>query len=131
MRIAVVALVAHDRVLLVHRHPSRQNFSDLWDLPGGHVEDGEDWSDAAARECLEELGVGVKNLLQVPVGLAIPGVDARAFVTSCWSGSPANLEPDEHDDLGWFTAEELVGLTMVHPSTRAAVEGALELGISC
>lgn len=64
MRIAVVALVAHDRVLLVHRHPSRQNFPDLWDLPGGHVEDGEDWSDAAARECLEELGVGVKNLLQ-------------------------------------------------------------------
>lgn len=70
-----MALVAHDRVLLVHRHPSRQNFPDLWDLPGGHVEDGEDWSDAAARECLEELGVGVKNLLQVPVGLAIPGVE--------------------------------------------------------
>ncbi len=47
----VVARDEKGRVLLIQRS------DDLtWGLPGGHVESGETWSQAAIRECREETG---------------------------------------------------------------------------
>ena len=43
------ALLRDGRVLLVHRHPLRENYPDCWDLPGGHVESGETPTEAARR----------------------------------------------------------------------------------
>ena len=51
----VVARDEFGRVLLIQRS------DDLtWGLPGGHVEAGETWSEAATRECLEETGWRVR-----------------------------------------------------------------------
>lgn len=47
----VLALDAEGRVLLVRRSDDGS-----WCLPGGGVEPGESWADAAQRECLEETG---------------------------------------------------------------------------
>lgn len=47
----VVARDKLDRVLLIQRSDDQ-----TWGLPGGHVEPGETWSQAALRECLEETG---------------------------------------------------------------------------
>lgn len=43
------------RVLLIHRADDG-----TWGLPGGGVEPGESWSQAAVRECLEETGWRVR-----------------------------------------------------------------------
>lgn len=47
----VLALDADGRVLLVQRADDGS-----WCLPGGGVEPGESWAEAARRECLEETG---------------------------------------------------------------------------
>jgi len=47
----VVALDSHGRLLLVRRADDAS-----WGLPGGGVEPGESWSEAAVRECREETG---------------------------------------------------------------------------
>jgi len=47
----VLALDAEGRLLLVRRADDGS-----WGLPGGGVEPGESWSDAARRECREETG---------------------------------------------------------------------------
>jgi 8-oxo-dGTP diphosphatase len=46
-----LALDVHGRVLLVQRADDGS-----WCLPGGGVDPGESWADAARRECLEETG---------------------------------------------------------------------------
>jgi 8-oxo-dGTP pyrophosphatase MutT (NUDIX family) len=41
----------HGRVLLMREHDG------VWDLPGGRLEHGEDFSTALKRECREEMGI--------------------------------------------------------------------------
>ncbi len=50
-------LVRGDTVLMCHRSPHRRWYPGVRDLPGGHVEPGEDEPAALARELREELGV--------------------------------------------------------------------------
>ncbi|MEO3887774.1 NUDIX domain-containing protein [Nonomuraea sp. B5E05] len=42
VRIVTAVLRDGDRVLLCHRSAGRRWNPDVWDLPGGHVEEGED-----------------------------------------------------------------------------------------
>lgn len=37
----------------------------------------------------------------------------HAFLVTDWDDDPANATPDEHDALGWFTADELGGPRLV------------------
>lgn len=105
--IAVVALVNNGRMLLVHRHPSRENYPDCWDLPGGHVEPGESADSAARRECLEELAIQIDDATPFPMACSNPTLRKHAFLATNWVGTPVNAAPDEHDALGWFTSDEL------------------------
>ena len=71
----VGALVSERRVLLGHRRPDKRAYPDIWDLPGGVIEDGETELDALARELDEELGVdgggdGVVGLVGEAEGVA-------------------------------------------------------------
>lgn len=96
-------------VLLVHRHPRRRYFPDVWDLPGGHVEPGEEPVAALARELREEIGVEVRDLPAEPAARLRPwpALDLASWVVTAWDGEPANLAPEEHDDLRWWRATDL------------------------
>lgn len=110
--IAVAALVDGGRLLLVHRHPERDNYPDCWDLPGGHVEVGESPEAAVRRECLEELGIEIDDATRFSLACSDPQLQKHAYFVTAWAGTPVNAALDEHDDLGWFTAAELASLTM-------------------
>ena len=111
-RVAAAVFRREGRVLLCHRRPNRQWYADCWDLPGGHLEPGETGEDAVARECAEELGVRVRDVRRHAAGLDLPGVDLHLFVVESWEGEVVNAAPEEHDDLGWFTASELSDLVL-------------------
>jgi 8-oxo-dGTP diphosphatase len=111
------ALIEGRRILLCHRSPGRRWYPDVWDLPGGHVELGETPTEALERELLEELGVSVYSLLPGPLmRLSTVDVEMGIWLVGSWNGTPANLAPEEHDAIAWFTAEELTALEMAHPS---------------
>lgn len=122
-RVAAALLARDGRVLLAHRHPDRRWFPDCWDLVGGHLEPGESPEEAARRECHEELGVRIGDpapLLRHSHG----GLDLHAFLVTQWAGEPANAAPDEHDDLAWFTAEEIDGLHLADAALRRHLQEA-------
>jgi 8-oxo-dGTP pyrophosphatase MutT (NUDIX family) len=59
--VRLVVLDADDRVLLFHtRDPTYPELGTWWELPGGGVEAGETYIDAAVRELHEETGITVE-----------------------------------------------------------------------
>ena len=121
VEVSVGALVEDGRVLLVHRSPSRRWYPDVWDLPGGHVEPGESGLEALTRELDEELGVQVRaddcepvTTLDLTAGDGVGRLQLSIWSVRRWSGAPVNRCPDEHDQLGWFAADDLAGLTLAH-----------------
>ncbi|MHA3704777.1 NUDIX domain-containing protein [Jatrophihabitans sp. YIM 134969] len=116
-RVVCGALVRGDEVLLVHRHPDRRHFPGVWDLPGGHVEPGEEPVAALRRELREELGVTVTGLAPDPAVRIRPWpeLDLSAWPVATWTGEHRNLQPDEHDDLRWWPLTALDTLPLPGP----------------
>jgi 8-oxo-dGTP diphosphatase len=115
---AIVAgvMIKNRRILLCHRSADRQWYPDVWDLPGGHVEFGETPTEALKRELVEELGVSVHSLSHPLDRLCTPEFEMDIWPVTGWDGAPANLVPEEHDAIAWFTAEELTSLEIAHDS---------------
>ncbi|MGN6129152.1 MAG: NUDIX domain-containing protein [Nocardioidaceae bacterium] len=111
-KVVVGALVREGRVLLVHRRSIKRARPDLWDLPGGVIEAGESELDALTRELHEELGVqiatgSVSHLCQLTARAPEAPALLSAWLVCEWQGTPANVAPEEHDDIRWFDFEEL------------------------
>ena len=115
---AIVAgvMIKDGRILLCHRSADRQWYPGVWDLPGGHVEFGETPTEALKRELVEELGVCVHSLSHPLDRLCTPEFEMDIWQVTGWHGTPANLAPEEHDAIAWFTAEELTSLEIAHDS---------------
>ncbi|MBL8929334.1 MAG: NUDIX domain-containing protein [Kineosporiaceae bacterium] len=124
VHIASAVLVRNGRALLGHRHRYRRWYPDCWDVIGGHVEAGESAEQAVRRECREELGVQLEDLAPIDLEFSDQNLTMTAFVVTRWRGEPENAAPDEHDDLGWFTAEEIADLTLADPGIRCALQTA-------
>ena len=55
----VAALVERSGTVLVQQRGRGGARALLWEFPGGKIEQGESETEALARECLEEMGIGV------------------------------------------------------------------------
>jgi 8-oxo-dGTP diphosphatase len=128
-RVVAALLRDDDRVLLCRRSATRRWYPDVWDFPGGHVEAGEAPHAALARELREELGVEIEVLDAEPIIRVIDadaGLDLTVWVCTSWRGVIDNLQPEEHDEIGWFTRSELAGLAMADPGYLPVIEHLLE-----
>jgi len=72
------------------------------------MEANETPTQALAREVREELGVTLTGALRR--SFVLPGYpdefEMRVWIVRRWSGPPANCAPEEHDEIGWFTAKD-------------------------
>lgn len=113
------------RALMVHHSPRRRWYPDSWDLPGGHVEDGEDPRAALARELHEELGIR-GEVVGEPFAYIEGGVFRMdVWVIDQWVGLPFKAAPEEHDALAWMSAQELHGLRLADPRLPQLLDEAL------
>lgn len=113
--IARIILIEDDRVLLVnHVHPARN--ADFWCFPGGGVEPGEGYADAAVREMLEETGlvVELKGLVHVQEFLS-PDITELYFLGNYVSGRLAlGSDPEVGEGTAHLRKVEWVTLAELH-----------------
>lgn len=106
----MAAVVRREDRYLLGRRPEEKRHGGLWEFPGGKLDEEEDAADAARRELAEEL-----SLETVDVGAALHSVrdPASPFVIHF---HPVDVrgEPEayEHDQLGWFTLDEMAGMAL-------------------
>jgi mutator protein MutT len=113
------------RGLLVHRAPTRRWYPDCWDLPGGHIEDGETPDNALRRELAEELGVVATVNGPPDANFRSPTFRMAAWVIDHWEGEPTNLELAEHDAIAWMSFQETATLKLAHPGLATLLRDAL------
>jgi mutator protein MutT len=125
-RIVTGVLRDGDRVLLCHRSATRRWYPDVWDLPGGHVEPGEDPRQSLVRELREELGITAPHPSGPPIReLRTATFDMQIWLVDRWTGSPVNAAPDEHDAVAWFETSDLAGLRLAHEPYLAMLTAVL------
>ena len=116
-RIVAALLRDGDRVLLCHRSPDRRWYPDVWDLPGGHVDEGENPTEALVRELREELAITASEPSSPPMReIRTATFDMQIWLIDSWTGTPVNAAPEEHDAVTWFEASDLDGLRLAHES---------------
>lgn len=104
-------LVKDKQVLLARRKAT--NGQDEYDSPGGALKRGESFKEAVARELAEECGTSVKihklrplctiNYLRSYQTHAV-GI---GFTAEIKAGVPVNMEPEKHDNWGWYHMDSL------------------------
>jgi mutator protein MutT len=119
-------LVRQGEVLLCHRSAERSWFPDVWDFPGGHVEDGESPRQALVRELHEELGVHIALPPEAAFARLQTGeYDCLFWVVEEWTGTPSNADGDEHDEMAWWPASAVDRLRLAHEDYPALIRRAL------
>ncbi len=112
-------------MFLCHRSPDRRWYPDVWDLPGGHVEEGERPETALCRELSEELGITLRPPIGEPVAVVSDTAELHlaVYVVRDWEGAPINRAPDEHDKIGWFDEDGLEPLRLALPALDGPAPG--------
>lgn len=121
----IVRIMLHDkngRVLLQHRTPTKDIFPDCWDnSAAGHIDVGEDYSTAAARELKEELDLEGLRLTKIGKYRSDETWKGHRFnrFTACYRAeidqAPTRLEDGKVDDVRWYTVDEIKSLIKNHP----------------
>jgi 8-oxo-dGTP diphosphatase len=116
-KVAAVTLIERDGAVLLTRR-AMNPAKGQWTLPGGFVDCGEDPRDAAARECLEEIGVQVEITGLVDLYYGKTHIDG-ADIVIVYAGrltSGRLVASDDVDAAAFFGPDDLPELAF--PSTR-------------
>ncbi|MGW0363893.1 nucleotide triphosphate diphosphatase NUDT15 [Streptomyces sp. NPDC002990] len=104
--VGLVVVAPDGRVLLGQAHDGR------WELPGGKVDPGEGFEQAAARELTEETGLraaasGIRVLaVHMEAESDVPRLTAAAVTTTA-QGVPTVTEPHKIAHWRWFSPSEI------------------------
>ena len=102
----------NDKLLILKRANSDKSDSNLWDIPGGKIENGENIFDAIKREVLEETGIELSSLdIKDLRGLILGDFDDIGKLTvavfTCQTEVTEVQLNSEHSEYRWINPQEL------------------------
>lgn len=103
VRFADVLVFRGDKLLILNRVGEKGAVSNDWCIPGGHVDPGETFLQAAKRELFEETGIDMSEELLIPVGKYIPkkkDIEIHYFMCYIDPDTPANILVDGEEETG-------------------------------
>jgi 8-oxo-dGTP pyrophosphatase MutT (NUDIX family) len=114
-----------DNILVIKRSMDDSWLAGHWELPGGKVDDDEDFVAGAAREVLEETGITImhKNM-HIIYGMTDFGSDGVNRVWQFFTARVATEEvviSEEHSGYQWLPLEEALGI-IEHGMTKQVLE---------
>lgn len=108
------ALIINDKneTLLLKRGTKSRNQAGYWSKPGGTVEFGEKIEDAVKREVKEEFGIDIELIRFLGFTNHIIKEERQHWLSISYlariiKGEPKNMEPEKHDEIGWFSFDNL------------------------
>ena len=98
----VVIIRKDDCVLMLKRSDYVEKYAGEWDLPGGHIQIGEDFETGMKREVKEETNLNIDQCL--PIGK----LDNVSFYYCAYPDSGESIKlSHEHTKFKFFTKKEL------------------------
>lgn len=101
------------KVFLPKRADAKKFLPGVYELPGGHIDYGEDMREGLAREIMEELGMHVEigDVLDVFTYMnevkRSQSIEVIYFAQFTDPLENIHLNPEDHSTYGWFALEEL------------------------
>ena len=125
-----------DKVFLPKRADTKKFLPGVYELPGGHIDYGEDPVAGLKREIDEEFGMQIQvgdpffvftYLNEIKRSHSIEVVYFARFVTD---PSSIVLNPEDHSEFGWFAEEELDDATTITKSADDIEFSAIHKGFA-
>lgn len=123
---AVAAIYDGDKIFLAQRNDSKAMYPAHYEVPGGHIQIGEDFYQALTREIDEELHVSVEvERIVDAYTFESEGIWKAEVMFLCRlnGGQRIQLNPEDHQSGDWYTREQLADLKIVgllrEPLTKA------------
>jgi len=118
----LAAVIQREDNYLVCQRPASKRHGGLWEFPGGKLEPGESYLQAAQRELAEELGVRTLSVGDTIFSIIDSGSEFQInFVRTTIEDEPQCLE---HSALKWVALHDLLALNLA-PSDRLFVDAIL------
>lgn len=101
VKYADVLLFRGNKLLILQRAGEHMNYTPDWCIPGGHVDEGEEFRTAAQRELFEETGIDVPEDTLMEVGVAkTKNAEIHYFMGHVDDESPAFVVVDGEEEIG-------------------------------
>lgn len=101
VKYADMLLFRGGKLLILQRAGEHMNYTPDWCIPGGHVDEGEDFRTAAQRELFEETGIDVPEDTLMEVGVAkTKNAEIHYFMGHVDDESPAFVVVDGEEEIG-------------------------------
>lgn len=106
-----------EKVFLPKRASAKKFLPNVYELPGGHIDFGEEMTDGLSREIKEEFGMDI--VLGDPFYVFTYTNDIKGshsieviyFAQFSNDLSEITLNPEDHSEFGWFAEDELEDAT--------------------
>ncbi|WP_298443214.1 NUDIX domain-containing protein [uncultured Ferrimonas sp.] len=117
IKVAIAIVMKEQQVLVALRDP-KQHQGGLWEFPGGKVNSGESFAEAALRELEEEVAVIGRDpqlIWQTEHDYGDRVVQLQAFTLSYWRGE---AQSKEGNPIQWIALDKLPQLPMPAANTE-------------